>query len=974
MAEPPISYSVLANSTSLDFTSYRGNGTLPPTDHLHDSFSFNVALVLERANDPTALLQADWASRQQQLAALDQNGTLWSTYGADPARYHDARTALADMGFILFPEGAGHQYVSSAESRTIWLHVDKTNFTTLFGPDAALRSGHDESGNLITFWEGNLSLPDSLIAAGVKGVMFDTPLFASVLADPGTGALVDLPQGPQSAGNAIPQVEGIFPNDLAALYDFPFNSAATPDWWKTVQTGPIGLLEPNLGTALPSGSDSFRDLADTYRRRVGLDAHGDYREVAPGGASGTTSGERSLDVGIATTVSPTSPLVLYAGSGTDSDAHSAAYTAYQAAFWDDVNKPRVVSSSYRDHPHIAPDSPFYFAYRELFVDAALRNITAVNAVGDDGSGDQLANGLTNVDVSHASPYSIVAGGTSLSSLQAATLDPTLQAIAAAATAGDPATIWQLVAGGLTALPSSAGSGAADTIARLIETVWNTYFVFGNNIVDKENNGGGYNNNFTSSGGVDPSRPQPSYQTDFGLNLATADPDALPGRGVPDVSALAGGNLKYNVPLSDMTGLGLGAGTSAAAPLWAALVAQFNAIFQDQGLPPLGYMNDLLYIAAAVAPAAFNDVQLGSNTSSFRLGGPYRTPPEDGSDPTQHVTPTGFGYSAGPGYDLTSGLGTPNGILLGRALTAIAHRQMSFATNPDVVEIHESGHLTTPVAETLLIQAMSDSAMSVAVLAGSDSLSFISTPAAPFAWTSLLAQQSLQPDFDPGLARMFDVQSQGVLAQTVAEHGDRLEVSIEGTGARAPQVALTSPFGFVDFVSATGDSAVRVARPIAVAETAGGLDDQHAVVRIRQNGQDSVALKLYRVDDFNGTIDGLHPGDAGYQAAVLARAYQTTSGATSIDGPGFGNYGQTELRQVNAGDLVAMQLVNRTTGNTYSAFSQANEIVDGQPIGHLWNYGLNTWGWEDTRGGGDRDYNDLIVGIDFTSASGNGWLV
>ena len=45
------------------------------------------------------------------------------------------------------------------------------------------------------------------------------------------------------------------------------------------------------------------------------------------------------------------------------------------------------------------------------------------------------------------------------------------------------------------------------------------------------------------------------------------------------------------------------GTSAAAPLWAALVAQFNAIFQDQGLPPLGYMNDLLYIAAAVAPAA-----------------------------------------------------------------------------------------------------------------------------------------------------------------------------------------------------------------------------------------------------------------------------------------------------------------------------------------------------------------------------------
>jgi hypothetical protein len=424
----------------------------------------------------------------------------------------------------------------------------------------------------------------------------------------------------------------------------------------------------------------------------------------------------------------------------------------------------------------------------------------------------------------------------------------------------------------------------------------------------------------------------------------------------------------------MTGLGLGAGTSAAAPLWAALVAQFNAIFQDQGLPSLGYMNDLLYIAAAVAPAAFNDVTLGSNTSSFTLGGPYRTPPANGSDPTQEVTPSGFGYSAGPGYDLTSGLGTPNGILLGRALTAIAHQQTSFSTSPHVVDVHDSGRLATPVAETLLIQAMSASAMTVAVLAGSDSLSFTSTPAAPFAWTSLLAQQSLQPDFDPGLVRMFDVQTQGILAQTVAKHGDPLEVSINGTGAQAPQLTLSSPFGFVDFVSATGDSAVRVARPIAVAETAGGLDDQHAVVRIRQNGQDSVTLKLYRVDDFNGTIDGLNPGDPGYQAALHARAYQTTSGASSIGGPGYGNYVQTELRHVNAGDLVAMQLVNETTGNTYSAFSQANEIVDGQPIGHLWNYGLNSWGWEDTLGGGDRDYNDLIVGIDFTSASGNGWLV
>ena len=40
-----------------------------------------------------------------------------------------------------------------------------------------------------------------------------------------------------------------------------------------------------------------------------------------------------------------------------------------------------------------------------------------------------------------------------------------------------------------------------------------------------------------------------------------------------------------------------------------------------------------------------------------------------------MTPTGYGYAAGPGYDLTTGLGTPNGVLLARAMTAIAHAQM-----------------------------------------------------------------------------------------------------------------------------------------------------------------------------------------------------------------------------------------------------------------------------------------------------------
>jgi hypothetical protein len=90
----------------------------------------------------------------------------------------------------------------------------------------------------------------------------------------------------------------------------------------------------------------------------------------------------------------------------------------------------------------------------------------------------------------------------------------------------------------------------------------------------------------------------------------------------------------------------------------------------------------------------------------------------------------------------------------------------------------------------------------------------------------------------------------------------------------------------------------------------------------------------------------------------------------LHGPGYGLFMQAEIVNVDAGDLIAMQLVNHTSGDTYFAFGQAN----GDKAAHVVSYGLNTWGWEDLHGGGDRDFNDLIVQLDFTSASGHGWLV
>jgi hypothetical protein len=319
----------------------------------------------------------------------------------------------------------------------------------------------------------------------------------------------------------------------------------------------------------------------------------------------------------------------------------------------------------------------------------------------------------------------------------------------------------------------------------------------------------------------------------------------------------------------------------------------------------------------------------------------------------------------------SGLGTPNGLLLARTLTTIAHAQISYADVPDLIDSGGDGAWTSGADQTLLVQTLSGSDIDVDLVAGASGLSYFGGVAGAYAWTSRVAGQSLQADFDPDLVRLFDGQSQGALKQADVAAGDTVSVGIDDADAAAIQANLSTAYGFADF--STDGGTVRVARSVAIAETAGGADDQVAIVRLRQNGAARLSLKFYRVDDLRGTIDGIAPGQAGYAAAAAGRAYDTEAGGSTILGPGYGSYGEAELVGVDSGDLIAMTLTNQWAGSTYWAFAQANESAGGAPVSHLWNYGANTWGWEDMRGGGDRDYNDLVVGIDFTSASGHGLL-
>jgi len=143
-----------------------------------------------------------------------------------------------------------------------------------------------------------------------------------------------------------------------------------------------------------------------------------------------------------------------------------------------------------------------------------------------------------------------------------------------------------------------------------ETVWNDGSQGGAT-------GGGYSAQF----------PLPSWQSGAGVK-----PPSGGGRGVPDVSGDADPNSGYQV-LVDGQSLVIG-GTSAVAPLWSGLIALLN---QKLG-KPVGFLQPVLYGIPASA-GAFHDITQGSNGA----------------------------FSAGPGWDACTGLGSPSGAKLLAAL-------------------------------------------------------------------------------------------------------------------------------------------------------------------------------------------------------------------------------------------------------------------------------------------------------------------
>ena len=260
-------------------------------------------------------------------------------------------------------------------------------------------------------------------------------------------------------------------------------------------------------------------------------------------------------------------------------------------------------------------------------------------------------------------------------------------------------------------------------------------------------------------------------------------------------------------------------------------------------------------------------------------------------------------------------------------------------------------------QTFLVQ--STLATGASVLVNGVGTQFQFNASSGIAWDARLAEKALQADFAADLVTLLDGAAQATPGTMHVATGQSVGMTIGTSQAGLYQASLTNDYGFVTWGSAGGG--VTVAQLVIVAETPLGQNNVNAAVLVRQGGTYDQHLMIYRVDDLSGNIGHLAPGEAGYAAAAAARAYSTVGGGTRIDGPGFGQFSQTQITNVDHGDILAFSLTSN--GKTYWGFSGGNEVLNGQPVTHLWNYGANTFGFEDTYLGGDHDFNDLVFQID-----------
>ncbi len=335
---------------------------------------------------------------------------------------------------------------------------------------------------------------------------------------------------------------------------------------------------------------------------------GTFTQIAPDGLTPFVSGdpnmtgwaeEISLDVLWAHAIAPGANIVLdLATSNNDPDILSA--TKYAV----DHNLGDVISQSFGE-AETCVDPKLLVQEHQVFADATTKGITIFASSGDQGAAQPTCDNsswIKSASSPASDPLVTAVGGTELHAA-----DYCLASLGCDPTANPAPGTYQG------------------------EIAWNEGPPFGDFQAY-------FDSTLATGGGFSVLYGEPSYQqgTIHGGKQ----------RGVPDVSynaAVLHGVLTYlNIPGVPVGFYRFG-GTSAGSPQWAAILA----IADQKGGHDLGFINRALYSIRQYLPyysASFHDVTSGTNSAvEF----------DASNNPV-----TVLGFNAGPGWDATTGLGSP----------------------------------------------------------------------------------------------------------------------------------------------------------------------------------------------------------------------------------------------------------------------------------------------------------------------------
>jgi kumamolisin len=266
------------------------------------------------------------------------------------------------------------------------------------------------------------------------------------------------------------QPTGYTPPQVAQLYNFPTGLNGTGEC--------IGILEFGGGYTTGDLDTYFQGLGLATPSITAVSVDGVTNLPAPGQDSPDT--EVMLDIEVSGSVAPGANIVVYFSNFTEQGWVDAVTTAVH----DSVHNPSVLSISwgYAEGQSIWSAAAIQ-AVNEAFQAAAAMGVTVCCAAGDDGSRDQVDDGLAHCDFPCTSAFVLACGGTTLQS-----------------------------------------SGASITS----ETVWN----------DGPDGG-------ATGGGISDSIDPPTWQANANVP-PSVNPGGRIGRGVPDVAGNADPETGYQV--------------------------------------------------------------------------------------------------------------------------------------------------------------------------------------------------------------------------------------------------------------------------------------------------------------------------------------------------------------------------------------------------------------------------------------------